>query len=112
MAADHGLTEEQVDIIRRILAPYADVISRVDLYGSRAMGNYRPNSDVDLAVHGDIPEKGVARLRTLFIESSLPVSVDVARYDRISHAPLRAHIDKVRQPLFTQDDLKAAPAAC
>ena len=109
MAADHGLTEGQVETIRRILAAYADRISGVDLCGSRAMGNYRPNSDVDIVLHGDIPEKSVARLQTLFIESSLPVSVDVARYDLISYAPLRAHVDKVRKRLFTQNDLKAAP---
>jgi hypothetical protein len=38
----HGLSERHIGIIRAILAPYADRIERVDLFGSRATGAYRP----------------------------------------------------------------------
>lgn len=103
---DHGLTAKQLLTIKRILAPYADAITRVDLFGSRATGACRPDSDIDLVLHGQLGEKAVDRLWTLFHESNLPVTVDVMSYDLTTYQPLKAHMDEVRQPLFTRLDLK------
>ena len=103
---DHGLTAKQLGTIKRILASYADVITRVDLFGSRATGVCRPDSDIDLVLHGQLDERTIDRLWTLFHESNLPVAVDVMSYDLTTYRPLRAHMDEVRQPLFTQLDLK------
>ena len=111
MAVNHGLSERQLRTIKRILSRYADEITRADLFGSRAMGNYRSNSDVDLVLRGSIREESIDRLWTLFHESNLPFSVDVKSYDLTTHAPLKAHIDKVCQPLFTQGELKAVGAS-
>lgn len=104
---DHGLTVKQLRTIRRILASYADVITQVDLFGSRATGACRPDSDIDLVLHGQLDERTIDRLWTLFHESNLPVAVDVMSYDLTTYRPLRAHMDEVRQPLFTQQELKA-----
>ena len=104
---DHGLTTKQLGTIKRILAPYADIITQVDLFGSRATGVCRSNSDIDLLLHGRLDEKTVDRLWTLFHESNLPVPVDVTSYELTTYPPLKAHMDEVRQPLFTQQDLKA-----
>ena len=103
---DHCLTAKQLLTIKRILAPYAGVITRVDLFGSRATGVCRPDSDIDLVLHGQLDERTIDRLWTLFHESNLPVAVDVMSYDLTTYRPLRAHMDEVRQPLFTQLDLK------
>ncbi len=100
----HGLTERQLKIIKRILAPFADKIDRVDLFGSRAKGDPRPNSDIDLVLQGDIDEKSVDRIWTLFNESSLALKVDVLVNDQINPA-LKNHIDLVRLPLFTRKEL-------
>lgn len=108
MNVDHGLSQRHVETVRRILATYADHITQVDLFGSRAMGNYRPNSDIDIVLHGDIPEQYIDRLSTLFDESNLPVSVDVKGYEYMSRSPLKRHVDRVRLCLFTQDELRAA----
>ena len=102
---NHGLTPRQLAVIKGILRPYADRLVRVDLFGSRATGNWRPNSDIDLALYGRLEEKDVDRLRTLFLESSLPVAVDVKQYERTAYPPLRAHMDAVRQCLFTHAEL-------
>ena len=108
---DHGLTRRQVALIRGILAPFADRIDRVDLFGSRALGTSRSNSDVDLSLHGMLSAKDVDRLHTLFLESALPFSVDVKDYARIAYPPLKEHIDRVARTLFTRKDLvEPAPA--
>lgn len=107
-AFHHGLTPEQVERIKTVLAPYADVITRVDLFGSRAKGTYRPNSDIDLVLHGPVDEKTVDRLWSLFAESNLPFKVDIKAYALTHYPPLKAHIDEISQVLLTQADLQEA----
>jgi predicted nucleotidyltransferase len=102
----HGLTERHMAIIRDILTPYAAVITRVDLFGSHAMGNYRPNSDIDMVLHGPVDWQTVNRISGEFEDSSLPMKVDVLSYDQLTHQPLKAHIDLVAKTLLTQAELR------
>lgn len=109
---EHGLTPRQIAAIKAILAPFADRIERVSLFGSRAKGTQRPDSDIDLVIYGPVDQGLIDRLWTLFAESSLPVKVDVVAYDRATYPPLKAHIDGVARPLLSQSDLRSPePAA-
>lgn len=101
----HGLSDEQLKIIKDILVPFAEDIDCAGLFGSRATGKYRPNSDIDLVLYGTLDEKTVDRISTLFNESTLPVKVDVQAYDLITYTPLKAHIDAVMLLLFKRDSL-------
>ncbi len=103
---NHGLSDRQLAVFKQILALFADEIASVELFGSRATGDYRPNSDIDLVLRGGIKEKQIDRLWTLFHESNLPISVDVKSYELTTYPPLKAHMDKVCKTLFTQHDLK------
>lgn len=109
--ADHGLSPPQLAEIARILAPFAEWIDSVALFGSRATGAFRANSDIDLVIHGPLSEAALDRLWTLFDASTLPLKVDVLAYDRIAAPALKAHIDAVGQPLFTREDLQASVVA-
>ena len=97
---DHGLSARHLAAIRRILEPWANRITAVEVFGSRATGAFRPNSDLDLLLHGDLDHRAIDRLWTLFHESNLPFAVDVTSYDLTTHEPLREHMDRVRRPLF------------
>ncbi len=105
---DHGLSPHQIHILQDVLAPYAQVITRVGLFGSRAIGTARTNSDIDLVLYGPVSEAVVDRLHSLFDESGLAVTVDLLAYDRIDTPPLKSHIDQVMQPLFEQAELQSA----
>lgn len=99
------LTERERQIVGDVLSPFADRIKRAAVFGSRALGTARPASDIDLVLYGDLSEADVARLWTLFDESSLAVSVDVVDYARLGQQPLTRHIDAVAQTLFTREEL-------
>ena len=103
------LTRREAQIVGTVLAPFADCIEKVAVFGSRAMGTARPASDIDLALFGTLSEEQVARMWTLFDESALAVTVDLADYTRIAHAPLKRHIDGAAKTLFTQEQLRALP---
>ena len=47
---DHGISEAALKTIRTVLATCSDEITQVDLFGSRAVGRHRRNSDIDLVV--------------------------------------------------------------
>ena len=96
---DHGLTHQQLRIIGDTLRPFADKITTVGLFGSRATGTYRDNSDIDLVLYGPLSAADIDRIYTLFEESPLPIKVDVVAFDRISHPLFKQHITTVMQPL-------------
>lgn len=105
MLNNTGLSQPNIDQIKAILAPFSHMITRVDLFGSRAKGTYRPNSDIDLVIHGAIDEKTIDRLTSIFLESPLPYKVDIKSYEHTQYAPLKAHMDEVATTLFTQASL-------
>ena len=104
--ANHGLTEQQLSEIRGVLAPFADRIDRVGLFGSRATGKMHPQSDVDLVLHGALDEGTLDRIWTLFSSSNLSIKVDVVVYELIAYPPLKSHIDAVEETLFMRSDLQ------
>lgn len=96
---DHGLSENQVRLIKNILERFAPAVESVSVFGSRATGTYKSYSDIDLVLYGDIKEETIDRLWTCFSESSLPHKVDVTAYNLVTHPPLKEHIDRVAKPL-------------
>ena len=99
-----GLNDAQRALVQEILLTAQDHIEQVAVFGSRAQGKQRPNSDLDIVLYGSADEAVCDRLWTLFHESSLPCSVDVTSYAVIKHPPLRAHIDAVARPWFVRTE--------
>jgi uncharacterized protein len=90
-----GLTTAQIKEIKAVLQPFAAKITKVGVFGSRAVGNYQDYSDLDLVLYGTLTAQDHARLITLFNDSLLPIKIDVHIYELIDYAPLKAHIDDV-----------------
>lgn len=103
-----SLTPKQRSTLLTALAPFAAEIERVALFGSRATGFARENSDIDLVIYGELDSKSERRLWTAFDESDLSVPVDVVAYSRINNPLLKQHIDDVAIPLFEHDELAEA----
>jgi len=92
---DFGLSPRAVATIRAILATEPAVRKAV-IFGSRAKGNYRPGSDIDLALYGaGLDLDALGRLSARLDESPLPYQVDLCLYDAIDNPALREHIDRV-----------------
>jgi predicted nucleotidyltransferase len=97
---DIGLTDRDKQTISSILADFPDV-SKVFIFGSRAKGNFRAGSDIDLAIMDDqVSMKDLLRLRSKLEDSDLPYSVDVVHYPSIKSQQLKEHIDRVGQAFY------------
>jgi len=91
-----GLTDEQEKNIVVLLRK--EQVTKAAIFGSRAKGNYLPNSDIDIAVWGN--ELNIGKILTELDELSTPYKFDVVAYENISADALREHVDRVGITLF------------
>jgi len=92
---NHGLSHKTVQKIKGVLAKYEQVDSAI-LYGSRATGNYRNGSDIDLALKGsDCNLKLLAKICNEIDDLLLPYKLDISIYKNIDNKDLIEHINNI-----------------
>lgn len=96
-----GLDERALALIRGVFERHA-CIEEVRVFGSRAMGTYKPESDIDLALYGQVDDLLASRVAGELEELPLPYHFDVHPYPKLRHVPLRNHIDRVSKSLYTR----------
>jgi type I restriction enzyme S subunit len=90
-----GLTQHIIDGISSILEQYTKV-DKAFIFGSRAKGNYRPDSDIDIAITGqDITYKDITSISVKIDDLNIGLSVDLLDYHSINEPALKEHIDRV-----------------
>lgn len=90
-----GLDEVDLSKLAMIFKGH-DRIETAVLFGSRAKGNYKTGSDIDIAVKGEgINLNDLIELSNSYDELLLPYKIDLVIYDRITEPELRNHIDRV-----------------
>jgi predicted nucleotidyltransferase len=101
MSFDHGLSERSLNTLYGIFSKYG-ALNRVILYGSRAMGNYKNGSDIDitLEVGEEFTDSDLLRVCGDLEESDLPYFVDCSVLSGISNQELRDHIARVGKVLY------------
>jgi len=97
---NHGIPQNAVTAIINLFAMHPE-IEKAILYGSRAKGNYKPGSDIDIALSGknlthEILSKIIIDLDDLLI----PYTVDLSILENISNQELVDHIKRVGYPIF------------
>ncbi|OHX65544.1 nucleotidyltransferase family protein [Flammeovirga pacifica] len=88
-----GLRIEDINYIIKTLEKY-DHITKAYIFGSRAMGNYKQGSDIDIAIVGEkVNFTDVATLHAaLEDESPMPYFFDIVAMNTLKNEDLRSHI--------------------
>lgn len=103
-AADFGLPAEALAALCGVLSQYPKVVRAV-VYGSRAKGNYRSGSDIDLTLDGPaLTETDLTRIDTALDDLMLPWKIDLSLLSHIDNPDLLDHIARVGQPLWIKKD--------
>ncbi|MBI5214215.1 MAG: nucleotidyltransferase domain-containing protein [Ignavibacteriae bacterium] len=108
MNVDVGLSEQDTSNILEVLEQFPEVDEAV-IYGSRAKGNYRSGSDVDIALKGNqLTYNTIVSISFQLNEDTLlPYHFDVTDYSKISNSDLREHIDRVGKKFYSRQNQKS-----
>lgn len=89
-----GLSQVEIDLLCSTFLNYP-AIEQVILFGSRAKGTAKPNSDIDLAVVGISDVLTIEKFAVELDELPLPYKFDVKPLDGIKNLALLEHIRRV-----------------
>ena len=104
---NHGLSANTVERITTTLAHYPEIEKAV-LYGSRAKGNYRTGSDIDLTLFGDqLNPTLLMRLDNDLDDLLLPYKFDLSLFASLTHPELIDHIRRVGVVFYEKKPLPA-----
>jgi predicted nucleotidyltransferase len=97
-----GLLPSEIESLRSVFARHPE-IEEVVLFGSRAKGHFRPESDIDLAIRGIADDRAVEALADELDELPLPFLFDVKSLATIQNPALLEHIRRVGRSIYARD---------
>lgn len=96
----YGIDNEEMLTLQQIFERTKN-LEEVILYGSRAKGNYKPFSDIDITLKGEhLSEDDLTDVCYELSESSLPYFCDVSLFHRLTSPSLIDHINRRGKVLY------------
>lgn len=96
-----GLQENTIRKINSVFSKYPEVKEAI-IYGSRAKGNYREGSDIDITLKGKgLTHEIFSSIVYDIDELDLPYLFDLSIFDAIMAAGLKNHINRVGQVFYS-----------
>lgn len=92
---DTGIYVQDLERIKSCIYRYSGVEAAL-LFGSRTKGNYHYNSDIDIAIKGNL---ACEAMKQDLEDLPTPYAFDVLLYGAIGSTALKQHIDRVGIPL-------------
>lgn len=103
---NHGLNDETVNKICKVLANFAEIETAV-LYGSRAKGNFKTGSDIDLTLFGKkLTLQLLNDVAEALDELLLPYTIDLSIFDKLNHPELCDHIQRIGVVFYQKNQVK------
>jgi len=107
----YGLPQSAIQKINTVLSHYPQVEKAI-LYGSRAKGNYKNGSDIDLILQGAALSLNVIyKILDDIDELLLPYTIDLSIFKDISDPDLIEHIQRVGVKFYDRDEMMPELAA-
>lgn len=100
-----GLSPCTVEKISTVFSQFP-ALEKVVLYGSRAKGNFKPGSDIDLTLHGQsLTPQLCATIAEALDELLLPYKIDLSVFQSIDNPQLREHVARVGLVFYERKNL-------
>lgn len=81
-------------------------IDEVIIYGSRAKGNYKEGSDIDITLKGNVSKEDVNKLWHKLDDSFIPYKFDISVYAALKSESLINHIERIGQTFYKRKNCK------
>lgn len=98
----YGLTKKEFYKIIEVLKYYSKEIEWVKIFGSRARGDYKKTSDIDLAIK--FRKDRLLYLKDDLYKTSLPYTTDIIDYSKNTNENLKDFIDREGYMIFITDE--------
>ena len=99
----YGLKDIHIDKIKSVFSNYSD-IDKAIIYGSRAKGNYRNGSDIDLTLIGEsIDLTLLQKIENELDDLLLPYQIDLSLYHKIENSDLLDHIERIGVEFYKKE---------
>ena len=98
-----GLKQQHIEAINTCFTKLTQ-IEQVILYGSRAMGNYRTGSDIDLTIVGELDSRDFTELEIQLDDLMLPYKIDLSILIQIDNPELKDHIHRNGKVFYQKVD--------
>jgi predicted nucleotidyltransferase len=99
-----GLSDSTIMKMQHVFEKYSQV-DKVVVYGSRAKGNFRPGSDIDLTLFGkELDQQQCSDIAEALDDLFLPYMIDLSVFDQLKHSDLKEHIGRVGQVFYQRTD--------
>ena len=106
---DFGLEASEMDKIIKSIASIEGVDKAV-LFGSRAKGNYKLYSDVDISLVGkSLTYSDILRLHSIIDDLLLPYEIDLNIFDLIQNENLKEHILRCGRVIYESSRHDVSP---
>jgi len=98
----YGLDRKDIEQIQELFSKYPE-IEKAIIYGSRAKGNYRDGSDIDLSLVGELLDiNKLLKIEHQVDDLLLPYKVDLSLFHKIEDNDLIDHIERVGIVFYTK----------
>ncbi len=105
----HGLSAQTVERLIGALSRFPQIEKAV-IYGSRAKGNYRPGSDLDLTLFGgQLDHALLTAIGNELDDLLLPYKIDLSLFHQLTQPELIEHIQRVGLVLYEKAAAKKEP---
>lgn len=95
-----GIPENSIEKIKNVFIEFPN-IDKLSIFGSRANGNFKEGSDIDLAIFSNsISKDELNSLKISLDELNTPYIFDVLHYESIESKELKEHIDRVGVKIY------------
>lgn len=95
-----GLDDQTIRKFNSVFSEFPE-IEEVVIYGSRAMGNYREGSDIDITLKGDkVDDEIRSKVHWLIDDLNSPYLVDLSIFSKLDSDSLIDHINRVGETFY------------
>lgn len=101
------LTSNEIEKIQMIFKNHSE-IEKVIIYGSSAKGNYKPYSDIDISLIGNINLTLQNKIELELDDLLLPYKFDVSIFYKIENKELIDPINRVGKTIYFSNNSPAA----
>ena len=97
----HGLSDQTLQKIRDVFVRYPQVEEAV-LYGSRARGDYKNGSDIDLTLRGstELTRTILSQIANDLDDQLLPYTIDLSIFKNIRNPEMIEQIERIGVALY------------